>query len=198
MHTKRNRTHHTWCHSASWRIRGSGRSCTCRAWSRCEADWSEPWAESVPWRWSGSTPGWTGTWEHKHTSCQSNTELLQSEITHCRVVGHLHWGQTLDSALHSQFEHSQVGLQVVGVFSGLCVHISLQRGQILRVIPVKMIYSLISVIICISDKWWALHSYWINMDLNDFCRAETELVSWLMNFKTLRHVAQAPTFSVWG
>lgn len=36
---------------------------------------------------------------------------------------------------HSQLQDSQVGFQVIGILLGLCLHVALQGGQILRIVP---------------------------------------------------------------
>ena len=36
---------------------------------------------------------------------------------------------------HSQLQDSQVGFQIIGILLGLCLHIALQGGQILRIVP---------------------------------------------------------------
>lgn len=48
------------------RIRVSGRSCTCRAWSPCGANWWAPWAGFGKSPRSESRLGWTGTLRKPH------------------------------------------------------------------------------------------------------------------------------------
>lgn len=35
---------------------------------------------------------------------------------------------------HSQLQDSQVGFQIIGILLGLCLHIALQGGQVLRIV----------------------------------------------------------------
>ncbi|KAK2082322.1 hypothetical protein P7K49_039780 [Saguinus oedipus] len=44
-----------------------------------------------------------------------------------------------------QFQDSQVGFQIIGIFLGLHLHIALQGGQVLRILPVDTLEQLAHV-----------------------------------------------------
>lgn len=52
---------------------------------------------------------------------------------------------------NSQFEDSQVGLQVVCVFSCLCLHVALQRGEVFWVIPAADVIRTWMELICMAS-----------------------------------------------